>query len=125
MLVGALVLLGVFPVAFIARSLILDSTITVCPFKTITGRPCVFCGLTRAFAHATHGDFADAFTLNPLWWVAVLMVVSTAVSLVVAAAVPAQRSSWRIEWWKSPPWMVVGLVVVASLLRAWLGQGDV
>ncbi len=112
-------MVAIFPVAYLASSLILDSTIDVCPFRAAFGRPCIFCGLTRAFAHATHGNFAEAFALNPLWAVAMLLVGAAALSSIAAAVVPRPRMV-SVDWWKSPPWLVVGFVVVGSLVRALL-----
>jgi hypothetical protein len=37
-----------------------------CPFYTMTGHPCPFCGGTRSFAYMWKGDLADAVRLYPL-----------------------------------------------------------
>ena len=37
-----------------------------CPFRLLTGFTCPGCGSTRALHQIVHGDFAAAFTLNPL-----------------------------------------------------------
>lgn len=37
-----------------------------CAFKMLTGLDCPGCGLTRASHHVLHGEFAEAFRLNPL-----------------------------------------------------------
>ena len=37
-----------------------------CPFHSITGIPCLTCGMTRSFRHVVHGRFFEAFDLNPL-----------------------------------------------------------
>ena len=37
-----------------------------CPFPSITGIPCLTCGMTRSFRHVVHGRFFEAFSLNPL-----------------------------------------------------------
>jgi hypothetical protein len=57
-----------------------------CPFHSFTGIPCLTCGMTRAFRHVVHGQFAEAFSLNPLG--AVLCIITVlyvlyALSLVV------------------------------------------
>ena len=62
---------------------------TWCPFRAATGLPCPFCGATRAFVLAGHGDgrFLDYGAV----WVAV------AVAVMVAGLVwrrPAGRWSW-------------------------------
>lgn len=48
--------------------------ILTCMFKRITGYPCATCGGTRTAALLAKGEFADAFVMNPL--VAVLLLVS-------------------------------------------------
>ncbi len=40
---------------------------TTCIYKSITGSDCAFCGLTRAFANATHAQFQEATELNVTW----------------------------------------------------------
>ena len=37
-----------------------------CPFHSLTGIPCLTCGMTRSFRHVVHGRFFEAFDLNPL-----------------------------------------------------------
>ena len=38
-----------------------------CPVALIVGLPCPGCGITRAFGHATHGKFREAFEFHSLW----------------------------------------------------------
>src|SRR5262245_13930218 len=38
-----------------------------CPVKLVLGLPCPGCGITRAFGHATHGLFREAFGFHALW----------------------------------------------------------
>lgn len=37
-----------------------------CPFLSLIGLPCAFCGLTRALHHLLRGDWSYAWYLNPL-----------------------------------------------------------
>ena len=39
-----------------------------CPLFRLTGLTCPGCGLTRAYIHAFHGDFATAFRYNPFFF---------------------------------------------------------
>ena len=39
----------------------------LCPVALVVGLPCPGCGITRAFGHATHGRFRDAFDYHALW----------------------------------------------------------
>ncbi len=50
----------------------------ICPFHWLTGLDCPFCGAQRMFLALLHGNFVEAFWLNPglaigaplvgLWW---------------------------------------------------------
>jgi len=42
-----------------------------CPFRLLTGFNCPGCGVTRALHQILHGDFYTAFTLNPLFLLAI------------------------------------------------------
>jgi hypothetical protein len=42
------------------------ATLPACPFYTLTGHPCPFCGGTRSYAAMWHGDVAAAARLYPL-----------------------------------------------------------
>lgn len=37
-----------------------------CPWLGITGRPCLTCGMTTAFAHAADGEFVAAVKAQPM-----------------------------------------------------------
>lgn len=38
----------------------------VCLFRRLTGHPCMFCGLTRAFIAMAHGDISTAWHMAPI-----------------------------------------------------------
>jgi hypothetical protein len=61
----------------------------VCPFRRITGIPCLTCGGTRALLALAHGDLYLALHWNPLVACAGLM---SAAWLVYAAAVTVLRA---------------------------------
>jgi len=44
----------------------LQPQVTLCGFLWLTGRPCPFCGITRALAFLLKGDLALALNLHPL-----------------------------------------------------------
>ena len=125
LLTGASLALGTFPVAYVARPIILGSFITLCPFATAFNRPCLFCGLTRAFAHATHGEFAAAFALNPLWWLAASLLLIAGVTCLRCAFAGTPLNAWWWRFWRDRPWSVITIVLVGSVLRALLAQGPV
>lgn len=37
----------------------------LCLFHQLTGLPCPFCGLTRAFCHALHGQWSQSLAYHP------------------------------------------------------------
>ncbi len=76
-------LLALFPVAWALRSIIVEDKLPICFFRMITGSACPLCGLTRAFAYATHGDFGLAWQSNPLWVPAAAILVALAAVLAI------------------------------------------
>jgi hypothetical protein len=123
-LLWSLVLLGTFPAAFVAKSWIVTTSLIICPFRAVTGLPCLFCGLTRAFAYATHGEFAAAWDSNPLWWLAALLVAAQGVALLARAlegrpVAAIERYQWRPLESKG----IVAIVIAVSLLRALAARG--
>jgi hypothetical protein len=61
----------------------MHTTLPACPFLTITGHPCPFCGGTRSFAYLWDGDLTRAVLLYPL---GPLLFVGTFVAIPVLAA---------------------------------------
>jgi Protein of unknown function (DUF2752) len=49
-----------------------------CPFRSITGVPCPFCGLTRAVVAAVHGHLGTSLVFNPAG-IAVLALAAVAI----------------------------------------------
>ena len=77
--------------------------VVLCPLRRATGLPCPACGGTRAFVHATHGRFLEAWQMNPLasllvvvavllplWWLLRMSVVRRPVVVVAGP---------RLAWW--------------------------
>ena len=60
------------------------ATLPPCPFLTITGHPCPFCGGTRSFAYTWNGQLSQAMALYPL---GPLMFAGTLVAIPVLALV--------------------------------------
>ena len=78
-LLAAGLLFAVFPVAWWLRSFILADRFALCLYRRAVHKPCPFCGLTRAFAHMTHGEFGEAWRQNPLWPLAAALIAMAAV----------------------------------------------
>lgn len=115
----AAMLYAIFPVSWFAQPFILNSNRSVCIFRTLTGRPCLFCGLSRAFAHAIHGDFNLAFSCHPLWFLAVFLIIGFA-SISLLDAIKGTNVLSRFgKLWRIPIWLVAAILSGATLLR-WL-----
>ncbi|MCH5298573.1 MAG: DUF2752 domain-containing protein [Ruminococcus sp.] len=39
-----------------------------CPIRTMSGFPCISCGLSRAWLSALRLDFPAAFSFHPMFW---------------------------------------------------------
>lgn len=37
-----------------------------CPYKTLTGKPCLFCGTLTSLSYLIHGEIKDAWGANPI-----------------------------------------------------------
>jgi hypothetical protein len=64
--------------------------IDLCLFKTLTGLPCLTCGLTRAVCLAIQGDFAGSLAMHPA-------------GVIVLAAVVAWLGWSLLEAWQGRP----------------------
>lgn len=64
-LLGGLVLWMLYTRFFWAAQAV-HAALPPCPFLTVTGHPCPFCGGTRSFAYMWHGDPGRAAALYPL-----------------------------------------------------------
>ncbi|MDY6833846.1 MAG: DUF2752 domain-containing protein [Chloroflexota bacterium] len=97
--------------------------VTICAFNRITGLPCPGCGLTRAFCAISHGQFAQAWDLNPfsypLYASALLVLFRPLIALfwprtaeylfesrittyllLIAASSMIIWGIWRMTWWE-------------------------
>jgi hypothetical protein len=86
-----------------------DSGPTPCPWRTLTGVDCPFCGATRAAASLAHGDVLTALDHNALF---VLVILPLAV---VAWGIWAARS------WRGLPAPVIANRTVLVLMGITLG----
>jgi len=77
---------------FIAIGAVIASAITVkilhnlpvCPFKTLTGYPCLTCGGTRCLAEMAHLSLWESFKYNPFIWVTVIGMIFFSIYIAVA-----------------------------------------
>ena len=77
-LYGFILIICAIGYVWLLLHLFTDSLITkhgVCLFKHVTGLPCPSCGSTSSLIAILHGEFSDAFLLNPLGFVMLLVMV--------------------------------------------------
>jgi hypothetical protein len=85
-----------------------------CPFKRLTGLPCLSCGTTRAALSLLRGDFSAAFHFNPL---------SAALGIVFVAG-GLLAPVWALLRWPVPDALPAATPArraagIALLLAAW------
>jgi hypothetical protein len=78
----------------------------VCIFRSVTSRPCIFCGMSHAVVYAMRGDWAMASHANPAWWLILPLF------LVLTAGIMSGRS--RLGW------PIVIVVIAGTIVRAWV-----
>lgn len=76
----------------------------VCIFQAVTGRPCIFCGMSHAVVYAMRGNWTMASQANAAWWLILPMF------LMLTAGVISGRA--RLGW------PIVALVVAGTIVRA-------
>jgi hypothetical protein len=95
-----------------------------CPFRALTGWQCPLCGGTRMGAALLHGDVAAGYALNPLAFVALMVLAVLAVVWTVevsggpAARLPRSVAN-RLRQVPAMAWalLVLLIAVVYTLLR--------
>ena len=90
-----------------------------CPFRTLTGWDCPFCGGTRLGSALLHGDPVAAFWFNPVVFVGLgVLTVLGVLWLVEAAGGPRVRLpggvAARLRAVRPTAWLLVGLVAAAA-----------
>jgi hypothetical protein len=115
-----LLLLGSIPLLGLFRGALEGSRRAICLFRVMTGRPCVFCGMTRALAEAAHGSWGRATRFHPLWALAAAAILLFGITAVVDGLTGSNRLA-RL----TPSGRVVAagflLVVLLTILRALFG----
>ncbi len=114
-----LLLLAVLPLAWFLQPWLFDASRTVCIFKSVTDRPCIFCGLTRSFACAMHGEFAAAFGYHLLWIPAMVTYVAAGLTCLWDAWTGRNDLSWWSRLWAKTSWLLLAGIVLGTLIRAW------
>ena len=93
------------PAVFIllAALLLWAGGLTICPFRALTGLPCLTCGMTHAWAAFLSGHFRQAFQYHPCFPLALPAVLAWA----------GRHSRFGRVWWQS---RVFWLSLLAALL---------
>jgi hypothetical protein len=111
------VALGVATLAATAVVAVRDPNVAqsygLCPMYALTGLWCPACGGLRATHDLVHGDLAGAWAMNPVWVLAVPLLVALWVMWVVRAAGRRPMPSGR-AWM---PWTVLVVVFAFTVLR--------
>jgi Protein of unknown function (DUF2752) len=84
-----------------------------CIFHSLTGVPCLACGLTRSYVFTAHGNFASAFNmhlLGPLMFFATCGVAAYLATSVVSGY--RIRYTLSKHWRRMAFWSVLGLFLV-------------
>lgn len=119
-LLVALAALAVPAVAHLFHKRIVQDGYPLCAYRSLTGSLCVFCGLTRALSSAVRGDLAAANAYNPLWWLAAGLLGVIAVCALHDAVTGRRSLDSILAGWKRLSGAVLVLVVVGTVLRAFL-----
>jgi len=89
-----------------------------CPFLAMTGWPCLTCGATRATIAFVHGNFLEAFSWNPLAFLALCGV--AVFDLYAAVVLLGRRPRLRVVDWTRTEKNIARAVVVCALLVNWI-----
>jgi hypothetical protein len=110
-------LLLIFPIAWVYKYYYIRLPVSVCLFKTVTGIPCPFCGLTRAFTHSIHGDFQKAFVFHPLWWLAALILLCFIIILFYEGFTGSDLLVARLRVGQNFFWVFIVFAVITVITR--------
>jgi len=85
-----------------------------CPFRALTGIPCLSCGTTRAALAVLHGDVVNGLAINPLATLAGagFIVGGLAAPMWTSLSLPLPRIA-------APPPRALRIALVAALLLDW------
>ena len=89
-----------------------------CPFLAMTGWPCLTCGATRATIAFLHGNLLQAFSWNPLAFLALCGVAIFDLYAVIVLLTRAPRL--RMVDWTRMEKNIVRIAVVCALLLNWI-----
>ena len=120
-MIWSCVLLGPFPLARLLPPAAVDTDVSICFFRTVVGKPCPLCGLTRAFVYAAHGRFDLACHYHPFWCVVAIAMLVPGVLLAIDA-IAGTDASGRLAravrpWWPA----IIVIVAIYGVVRLFTG----
>jgi hypothetical protein len=89
----------------------------ICWLRTLTGIPCPGCGSTRCFFALSHLDFARAFRLNPLTFLAC---VAVAAWFVLWTADQCLHRGWAVHVGKRLQRLPLAVIVPVMVALNWI-----
>src|SRR5205085_4961025 len=89
-----------------------------CPFLAMTGYPCLTCGATRCALNLFHGSFLQAFSWNPLAFVALCGV--ALFDLYAAVVMLARLPRLRLVDWMRTDKHAARIGVIALIAANWI-----
>jgi uncharacterized protein DUF2752 len=89
-----------------------------CPFRAITGYPCLTCGATRCALALFHGNLSLAWSWNPLAFVALCSV--ALFDLYAAVVLLARGPRLRVIDWTRAEKNAVRIAVIALIAVNWI-----
>lgn len=93
-------------------------SVVFCPFRRLTGLPCAGCGLTRTLFYIGHGDWGEAWRLNPFGFVLYGGLVALVGWPVLRLLCPDRTSRWvTSRWFDRLPLMVVSAMTAFGIGR--------
>jgi hypothetical protein len=88
----------------------------LCPFRSLTGLPCPYCGTTRSVGNIVIGEFGQALTFNPIGY---LVVALTLALLIMPQKVKQLYLKFAYQWALYSHRTQISLTVVLTL-TPWL-----
>lgn len=100
-----------------------DSQATICLFRNLCRLPCPSCGITRSVHALLHNSWREAFAINPLGYVAILLLCIMPL-WIIADAGCRSASCYRFyhkgeSWLKTRPGVMIIFFGLITVNWAW------
>jgi hypothetical protein len=110
---GPIAIIAVIAAGFVAHYF---HGLPACPFKVLTGYPCLTCGGTRCLAEMAHLSLWESFKYNPFVWLTVIGMI--AFSLIAAFGILFKRR-FSITLTESEK-KVIRIAIIALMAINWI-----